>query len=557
MKITKILDNEVTCYLNNSELEEYGLNVNEDTVNNENLKDKAVQNFFDLTLAVRDEIAKEYDLPVQCVEYIDMTPEYNGATLRYSLNDSTAGAYSYLNQVLGEVTEYLSGSVEKLKQRLIFELVISFLSDTLSEDADKYFKPDFINIIKEYISKENIELYLTEELSSAKGYISGETVKYINSDPAAKKRYNEAVKKQTQNMPDFSLPDLFAQNINNPFADTANDDSLTDESEQTIKGFDTETDQVSEDKNRLSDSVFDDNSDSLRKTLQNENNSGESADSGNGSSKKTSTDDIYSNVLDNSFPIDSLYDSEFLRKMVGDPSSENEDDNLQSSDNIFDPDFNQNPDGNSGNNQNSDDNKNTDGSKKSILKPNNGQNAEGKADDDTSDITSNFKETFAKLRESIPDELLNEVDEDIRLIDYLDFLENIGDELGSEFNSSDSPLDKLEFMKNKMEELKESNYKKVVGGKFNSINDIEKALNRLNSWDKDRFSSSLYLTPKNKYIIILSATAPDISAFNSCVAGLMRDGTLIHSDKLQIPYIKEHCETLIENNAVEIIKGEM
>ena len=243
--------------------------------------------------------------------------------------------------------------------------------------------------------------------------------------------------------------------------------------------------------------------------------------------------------------------------MVGDPSSENEDDNLQSSDNIFDPDFNQNPDGNPGNNQNSDDNKNTDGSKKSILKPNNGQNAEGKADDDTSDITSNFKETFAKLRESIPDELLNEVDEDIRLIDYLDFLENIGDELGSEFNSSDSPLDKLEFMKNKMEELKESNYKKVVGGKFNSINDIEKALNRLNSWDKDRFSSSLYLTPKNKYIIILSATAPDISAFNSCVAGLMRDGTLIHSDKLQIPYIKEHCETLIENNAVEIIKGEM
>ena len=152
MKITKILDNEVTCYLNNSELEEYGLNVNEDTVNNENLKDKAVQNFFDLTLAVRDEIAKEYGLPVQCVEYIDMTPEYNGATLRYSLNDSTAGAYSYLNQVLGEVTEYLSGSVEKLKQRLIFELVISFLSDTLSEDADKYFKPDFINIIKEYIS---------------------------------------------------------------------------------------------------------------------------------------------------------------------------------------------------------------------------------------------------------------------------------------------------------------------------------------------------------------------------------------------------------------------
>ena len=553
MKITKILDNEVTCYLNNSELEEYGLNVNvnEDTVNNENLKDKAVQNFFDLTLAVRDEIAKEYGLPVQCVEYIDMTPEYNGATLRYSLNDSTAGAYSYLNQVLGEVTEYLSGSVEKLKQRLIFELVISFLSDTLSEDADKYFKPDFINIIKEYISKENIELYLTEELSSAKGYISGETVKYINSDPAAKKRYNEAVKKQTQNMPDFSLPDLFAQNINNPFADAANDDSLTDESEQTIKGFDTETDQVSEDENRLSDSVFDDNSDSLRKTLQNEKNSGESADSGNGSSKKTSTDDIYSNVLDNSFPIDSLYDSEFLRKMVGDPSSKNEDDNLQSSDNIFDHDFNQNPDGNSGNNQN------TDGSKKSILKPNNGQNAEGKADDDISDITSNFKETFAKLRESIPDELLNEVDEDIRLIDYLDFLENIGDELGSEFNSSDSPLDKLEFMKNKMEELKESNYKKVVGGKFNSINDIEKALNRLNSWDKDRFSSSLYLTPKNKYIIILSATAPDISAFNSCVAGLMRDGTLIHSDKLQIPYIKEHCETLIENNAVEIIKGEM
>lgn len=557
MKITKISDNEVTCYLNNSELEEYGLNVNEDTVNNENLKDKAVQNFFDLTLAVRDEIAKEYSLPVQCVEYIDMTPEYNGATLRYSLNDSTAGAYSYLNQVLGEVTEYLSGSVEKLKQRLIFELVISFLSDTLSEDADKYFKPDFINIIKEYISKENIELYLTEELSSAKGYISGETVKYINSDPAAKKRYNEAVKKQTQNMPDFSLPDLFAQNINNPFADAANDDSLTDESEQTIKGFDTETDQVSEDENRLSDSVFDDNSDSLRKTLQNEKNSGESADSGNGSSKKTSTDDIYSNVLDNSFPIDSLYDSEFLRKMVGDPSSENEDDNLQSSDNIFDPDFNQNPDGNSGNNQNPDDNKNTDGSKKSILKPNNGQNAEGKADDDISDITSNFKETFAKLRESIPDELLNEVDEDIRLIDYLDFLENIGDELGSEFNSSDSPLDKLEFMKNKMEELKESNYKKVVGGKFNSINDIEKALNRLNSWDKDRFSSSLYLTPKNKYIIILSATAPDISAFNSCVAGLMKDGTLIHSDKLQIPYIKEHCETLIENNAVEIIKGEM
>ena len=540
MKITKILDNEVTCYLNNSELEEYGLNVNEDTVNNENLKDKAVQNFFDLTLAVRDEIAKEYGLPVQCVEYIDMTPEYNGATLRYSLNDSTAGAYSYLNQVLGEVTEYLSGSVEKLKQRLIFELVISFLSDTLSEDADKYFKPDFINKIKEYISKENIELYLTEELSSA-----------------AKKRYNEAVKKQTQNMPDFSLPDLFAQNINNPFADAANDDSLTDESEQTIKGFDTETDQVSEDENRLSDSVFDDNSDSLRKTLQNEKNSGESADSGNGSSKKTSTDDIYSNVLDNSFPIDSLYDSEFLRKMVGDPSSGNEDDNLQSSDNIFDPDFNQNPDGNSGNNQNSDDNKNTDGSKKSILKPNNGQNAEGKADDDTSDITSNFKETFAKLRESIPDELLNEVDEDIRLIDYLDFLENIGDELGSEFNSSDSPLDKLEFMKNKMEELKENNYKKVVGGKFNSINDIEKALNRLNSWDKDRFSSSLYLTPKNKYIIILSATAPDISAFNSCVAGLMRDGTLLHSDKLQIPYIKEHCETLIENNAVEIIKGEM
>lgn len=535
MKITKISDNEVTCYLNNSELEEYGLNVNEDTVNNENLKDKAVQNFFDLTLAVRDEIAKEYGLPVQCVEYIDMTPEYNGATLRYSLNDSTAGAYSYLNQVLGEVTEYLSGSVEKLKQRLIFELVISFLSDTLSEDADKYFKPDFINIIKEYISKENIELYLTEELSSAKGYISGETVKYINSDPAAKKRYNEAVKKQTQNMPDFSLPDLFAQNINNPFADAANDDSLTDESEQTIKGFDTETDQVSEDENRLSDSVFDDNSDSLRKTLQNEKNSGESADSGNGSSKKTSTDDIYSNVLDNSFPIDSLYDSEFLRKMVGDPSSENEDDNLQ----------------------NSDDNKNTDGSKKSILKPNNGQNAEGKADDDISDITSNFKETFAKLRESIPDELLNEVDEDIRLIDYLDFLENIGDELGGEFNSSDSPLDKLEFMKNKMEELKESNYKKVVGGKFNSINDIEKALNRLNSWDKDRFSSSLYLTPKNKYIIILSATAPDISAFNSCVAGLMRDGTLIHSDKLQIPYIKEHCETLIENNAVEIINGEM
>ncbi len=557
MKITKISDNEVTCYLNNSELEEYGLNVNEDTVNNKNLKDKAVQNFFDLTLAVRDEIAKEYGLPVQCVEYIDMTPKYNGATLRYSLNDSTAGAYSYLNQVLGEVTEYLSGSVEKLKQRLIFELVISFLSDTLSEDADKYFKPDFINIIKEYISKENIELYLTEELSSAKGYISGEIVKYINSDPASKKRYNEAVKKQTQNMPDFSLPDLFAQNINNPFADAANDDSLTDESEQTIKGFDTETDQVSEDENRLSDSVFDDNSDSLRKTLQNEKNSGESADSGNGSSKKTSTDDIYSNVLDNSFPIDSLYDSEFLRKMVGDPSSENEDDNLQSSDNIFDPDFNQNPDGNSGNNQNSDDNKNTDGSKKSILKPNNGQNAEGKADDDTSDITSNFKETFAKLRESIPDELLNEVDEDIRLIDYLDFLENIGDELGSEFNSSDSPLDKLEFMKNKMEELKESNYKKVVGGKFNSINDIEKALNRLNSWDKDRFSSSLYLTPKNKYIIILSATAPDISAFNSCVAGLMRDGTLIHSDKLQIPYIKEHCETLIENNAVEIIKGEM
>lgn len=553
MKITKISDNEVTCYLNNSELEEYGLNVNvnEDTVNNENLKDKAVQNFFDLTLAVRDEIAKEYGLPVQCVEYIDMTPEYNGATLRYSLNDSTAGAYSYLNQVLGEVTEYLSGSVEKLKQRLIFELVISFLSDTLSEDADKYFKPDFINIIKEYISKENIELYLTEELSSAKGYISGETVKYINSDPAAKKRYNEAVKKQTQNMPDFSLPDLFAQNINNPFADAANDDSLTDESEQTIKGFDTETDQVSEDENRLSDSVFDDNSDSLRKTLQNEKNSGESADSGNGSSKKTSTDDIYSNVLDNSFPIDSLYDSKFLRKMVGDPSSKNEDDNLQSSDNIFDHDFNQNPDGNSDNNQN------TDGSKKSILKPNNGQNAEGKADDDISDITSNFKETFAKLRESIPDELLNEVDEDIRLIDYLDFLENIGDELGSEFNSSDSPLDKLEFMKNKMEELKESNYKKVVGGKFNSINDIEKALNRLNSWDKDRFSSSLYLTPKNKYIIILSATAPDISAFNSCVAGLMRDGTLIHSDKLQIPYIKEHCETLIENNAVEIIKGEM
>lgn len=551
MKITKISDNEVTCYLNNSELEEYGLNVNEDTVNNENLKDKAVQNFFDLTLAVRDEIAKEYGLPVQCVEYIDMAPEYNGATLRYSLNDSTAGAYSYLNQVLGEVTEYLSGSVEKLKQRLIFELVISFLSDTLSEDADKYFKPDFINIIKEYISKENIELYLTEELSSAKGYISGEIVKYINSDHAAKKRYNEAVKKQTQNMPDFSLPDLFAQNINNPFADAANDDSLTDESEQTIKGFDTETDQVSEDENRLSDSVFDDNSDSLRKTLQNEKNSGESADSGNGSSKKTSTDDIYSNVLDNSFPIDSLYDSEFLRKMVGDPSSENEDDNLQSSDNIFDPDFNQNPDGNSGNNQNSD------GSKKSILKPNNGQNAEGKADDDTSDITSNFKETFAKLRESIPDELLNEVDEDIRLIDYLDFLENIGDELGSEFNSSDSPLDKLEFMKNKMEELKESNYKKVVGGKFNSINDIEKALNRLNSWDKDRFSSSLYLTPKNKYIIILSATAPDISAFNSCVAGLMRDGTLLHSDKLQITYIKEHCETLIENNAVEIIKGEM
>lgn len=557
MKITKISDNEVTCYLNNSELEEYGLNVNEDTVNNENLKDKAVQNFFDLTLAVRDEIAKEYGLPVQCVEYIDMAPEYNGATLRYSLNDSTAGAYSYLNQVLGEVTEYLSGSVEKLKQRLIFELVISFLSDTLSEDADKYFKPDFINIIKEYISKENIELYLTEELSSAKGYISGEIVKYINSDPAAKKRYNEAVKKQTKNMSDFSLPDLFAQNINNPFTDAPNDDSLTDESEQTIKGFDTETDQVSEDENRLSDSVFDDNSDSLRKTLQNENNSGESADSGNGSSKKTSTDDIYSNVLDNSFPIDSLYDSEFLRKMVGDPSSGNEDDNLQSSDNIFDPDFNQNPDGNSGNNQNSDDNKNTDGSKKSILKPNNGQNAEGKADDDTSDITSNFKETFAKLRESIPDELLNEVDEDIRLIDYLDFLENIGDELGSEFNSSDSPLDKLEFMKNKMEELKESNYKKVVGGKFNSINDIEKALNRLNSWDKDRFSSSLYLTPKNKYIIILSATAPDISAFNSCVAGLMRDGTLIHSDKLQIPYIKEHCETLIENNAVEIIKGEM
>lgn len=557
MKITKISDNEVTCYLNNSELEEYGLNVNEDTVNNENLKDKAVQNFFDLTLAVRDEIAKEYDLPVQCVEYINMTHEYNGATLRYSLNDSTAGAYSYLNQVLGEVTEYLSGSVEKLKQRLIFELVISFLSDTLSEDADKYFKPDFINIIKEYISKENIELYLTEELSSAKGYISGEIVKYINSDPAAKKSYNEAVKKQTQNMPDFSLPDLFSQNINNPFTDAANDDSLTDESKQTIKGFDTETDQVSEDENRLSDSVFDDNSDSPRKTLQNEKNSGESADSGNGSSKKTSTDDIYSNVLDNSFPIDSLYDSEFLRKMVGDPSSENEDDNLQSSDNIFDPDFNQNPDGNSGNNQNSDDNKNTDGSKKSILKPNNGQNAEGKADDDTSDITSNFKETFAKLRESIPDELLNEVDEDIRLIDYLDFLENIGDELGSEFNSSDSPLDKLEFMKNKMEELKESNYKKVVGGKFNSINDIEKALNRLNSWDKDRFSSSLYLTPKNKYIIILSATAPDISAFNSCVAGLMRDGTLIHCDKLQIPYIKEHCETIIENNAVEIIKGEM
>lgn len=551
MKITKISDNEVKCYLNNSELEEYGLNVNEDTVNNENLKDKAVQNFFDLTLAVRDEIAKEYGLPVQCVEYIDMTPEYNGATLRYSLNDSTAGAYSYLNQVLGEVTEYLSGSVEKLKQRLIFELVISFLSDTLSEDADKYFKPDFINIIKDYISKENIELYLTEELSSAKGYISGEIVKYINSDPAAKKSYNEAVKKQTQNMPDFSLPDLFAQNINNPFTDAANDDSLTDESKQTIKGFDTETDQVSEDENRLSDSVFDDNSDSPRKTLQNEKNSGESADSGNGSSKKTSTDDIYSNVLDNSFPIDSLYDSEFLRKMVGDPSSENEDDNLQSSDNIFDPDFNQNPDGNSGNNQNSD------GSKKSILKPNNGQNAEGKADDDTSDITSNFKETFAKLRESIPDELLNEVDEDIRLIDYLDFLENIGDELGSEFNSSDSPLDKLEFMKNKMEELKESNYKKVVGGKFNSINDIEKALNRLNSWDKDRFSSSLYLTPKNKYIIILSATAPDISAFNSCVAGLMRDGTLIHCDKLQIPYIKEHCETIIENNAVEIIKGEM
>lgn len=551
MKITKISDNEVTCYLNNSELEEYGLNVNEDTVNNENLKDKAVQNFFDLTLTVRDEIAKEYGLPVQCVEYIGMTPEYNGATLRYSLNDSTAGAYSYLNQVLGEVTEYLSGSVEKLKQRLIFELVISFLSDTLSEDADKYFKPDFINIIKEYISKENIELYLTEELSSAKGYISGEIVKYINSDSAAKKRYNEAVKKQTQNMPDFSLPDLFAQNINNPFTDAANDDSLTDESEQTIKGFDTETDQVSEDENRLSDSVFDDNSDSLRKTLQNEKNSGESADSGNASSKKTSTDDIYSNVLDNSFPIDSLYDSEFLRKMVGNPSSENEDDNLQSSNNIFDPDFNQNPDGNSGNNQN------TDGSKKSILKPNNGQNAEGKADDDTSDITSNFKETFAKLRESIPDELLNEVDEDIRLIDYLDFLENIGDELGSEFNSSDSPLDKLEFMKNKMEELKESNYKKVVGGKFNSINDIEKALNRLNSWDKDRFSSSLYLTPKNKYIIILLATAPDISAFNSCVAGLMRDGTLIHSDKLQIPYIKEHCETLIENNAVEIIKGEM
>ena len=59
MKITKISDNEVKCYLNNSELEEYGLNVNEDTVNNENLKDKAVQNFFDLTLAVRDEITKE------------------------------------------------------------------------------------------------------------------------------------------------------------------------------------------------------------------------------------------------------------------------------------------------------------------------------------------------------------------------------------------------------------------------------------------------------------------------------------------------------------------
>ena len=123
MKITKISDNEVTCYLNNSELEEYGLNVNEDTVNNENLKDKAVQNFFDLTLAVRDEIAKEYGLPVQCVEYIDMTPEYNGATLRYSLNDSTAGAYSYLNQVLGEVTEYLSGSVEKLIDCLFSFLV--------------------------------------------------------------------------------------------------------------------------------------------------------------------------------------------------------------------------------------------------------------------------------------------------------------------------------------------------------------------------------------------------------------------------------------------------
>ena len=112
-------------------------------------------------------------------------------------------------------------------------------------------------------------------------------------------------------------------------------------------------------------------------------------------------------------------------------------------------------------------------------------------------------------------------------------------------------------MKNKMEELKESNYKKTVGGKFNSIKDIENAIKRLNSWDKTRFSSSLYLTPRNKYILILSASAPDISAFNSCIAALMRDGTLLHSDKLQIPYIREHCETLIEDDAVEIISGDL
>ena len=502
MKINKISENEVTCFLNSSELEEYGLNVSEDAVTDEKLKDKAVQNFFDLTLRVRDEIAKEYNLPVQCVEYIDLTPEYNGATLRYSLNSSTAGAYNYLNRVLSEVTEYLSDSVEKLKQRLIFELVVSFLSDSLSEDSDKYFKTDFINIIKEYISREDIELYLTEELSSAKGYIASEVVKYINSDAEARKRYEDAVNEHSRNIVNFSTPGLFipgaaglsSADVNNfdvtsSITGSVNKTAINDSLNDDVNGTDTTDTGNSDYINKDDGTTFIEN---------NENN----------------YSDMFSDNPFRSFSLNSLYDDDRLNNTNPNQAAEDALSELQ--------------------------------------KPESEQE-----EDDTSSITSNFKETFSRLRESIPNELLDETDGDIRLGDYLDFLENIGDELGTVLNSSNSALDKIDFMKNKMEELKESNYKKTVGGKFNSIKDIENAIKRLNSWDKTRFSSSLYLTPRNKYILILSASAPDISAFNSCIAALMRDGTLLHSDKLQIPYIREHCETLIEDNAVEIISGDL